>query len=76
MPTLRQPTPTDRRLERLQQAYLCLQDTLPQDTHTQERLYQAYQDLREQAHSPQVAPPTGGEPYRVVYQALRREAGW
>ena len=69
-------TPTDRRLEHLRQAYLRLWDTLPQDTHTQERLYQAYQDLREQVHCPRDAPSVSGEPYRVVYEALRREAGW
>lgn len=69
-------TPTDRRLERLQQAYLRLRDALPQDTHTQERLYQAYQDLREQARSPGNAPSAKGELYRIAYEALRREAGW
>lgn len=68
--------PTDRRLERLRQAYLRLRDALPQDTHTQEQIYQAYQDLREQIHRPQPAPPTGGEPYRIVYETLRWETGW
>jgi hypothetical protein len=68
-------TPTDHRLERLRQAYLRLRDVLPQDTHTQERLYQAYQELGEQMRGLRDAPSASGEPYRVVYEALRGEAG-
>lgn len=68
--------PTDRRLERLRQAYLRLRETLPQDTHTQERLYQAYRDLGEQARGLRDAPSASTEPYLAVYEALRREAGW
>lgn len=66
--------PFDRRPERLRQAYLRLRDTLSQDTHTQERLYDAYLDLSQQIQHP--GPDRhGSERYRVLYEALRREAG-
>ena len=69
------PTPfDDHRLECLRKAYLRLRDILSQDTHTQERLYDAYLDLRQQIQHP--GPDRhGGERYRVLYEALRREAG-
>lgn len=64
----------DHRLERLRKAYLRLRDILSQDTHTQERLYDAYLDLRQQIQH--LGPDRhGGERYRVLYEALRREAG-
>ena len=65
-------TPTGHRLERLRQAYLRLRETLPQDTHTQERLYQAYRDLSEQAHGLRDAHSASGEPYRIGVRVILR----
>jgi len=59
-------TPTDRRLERLQQAYLRLWDALPQPRNGSIRLISIY------VSRPKVpAPLANNEPYRVMREALR-----